>query len=153
MRNFTNYDNLTSSAISDRGITYNTSLAYGVKQDDTKHYYPYYDSDNFIAGLKVRSVADKQFNGYALGSCAQMLDLPTLGNTKYIYTYRASGDLDTNYLANEYIKYISSYEVMGKVYPIINIELPTYIKVNDILLSCPGIHPPLSKIITQDRLR
>jgi hypothetical protein len=103
--------------------------------------------------ILVKSVADKQFNGYALGSCAQMLDLPTLGNTKYIYTYRASGDLDTNYLANEYIKYTSSYEVMGKVYPIINIELPTCIKVNDILLSCPGIHPPLSKIITQDRLR
>lgn len=62
MRNFTNYDNLTSSAISDRGITYNTALAYGVKQDDTKHYYPYYDSDNSIAGLKVRTVADKQFS-------------------------------------------------------------------------------------------
>ena len=62
MRNFTNYDNLSSSAISDRGITYNTALAYGVKQDDTKHYYPYFDSDNAIAGLKVRNVADKQFS-------------------------------------------------------------------------------------------
>jgi twinkle protein len=62
MRNFTNYDNLTSSSISDRGITYNTALAYGVKQDDTKHYYPYFDSDNAIAGLKVRSVADKTFS-------------------------------------------------------------------------------------------
>ena len=62
MRNFTNYDNLSSSAISDRGITYNTTLAYGVKQDDKNHYYPYYDVDNNLAGLKVRGVADKSFS-------------------------------------------------------------------------------------------
>ena len=62
MRNFTNYDNLSCSALTDRGITYNTSLAYGVKQDAKNHYYPYYDSDNTIAGLKVRGVADKSFS-------------------------------------------------------------------------------------------
>ena len=62
MRNFTNYDNLTSSSILDRNITSATCLAYGVKQDDSKHYYPYFDSDNAIAGLKVRSVADKSFS-------------------------------------------------------------------------------------------
>lgn len=62
MRNFTTYDNLTCSSISDRGITYNTALAYGVKQDDKNHYYPYYDMDNVIAGLKVRGVSDKSFS-------------------------------------------------------------------------------------------
>jgi hypothetical protein len=103
--------------------------------------------------IQVKSTSEKEFKAYALGSCAQMLDLPTLANTKYIYTYKASGDLDTNYLANKYIKYTTDYEVQKKVYPITNIELPTNLEVNDILLSCPGIHPPLSKIITQDRLR
>jgi len=46
MRSFTNYDNLNNNPISDRGITLNTAIAYGVKTDDTKHYYPYYDADN-----------------------------------------------------------------------------------------------------------
>ena len=62
MRNFTNYDNLSSSAIPDRNINSATCLAYGVKQDDKNHYYPYYDSDNSIAGIKVRTVADKSFS-------------------------------------------------------------------------------------------
>lgn len=62
MRNFTNYDNLICSSIPDRNITQATCLAYGVKQDDKNHYYPYYDADNSIAGLKVRTVADKSFS-------------------------------------------------------------------------------------------
>ena len=61
MRNFTNYDNLFSTAILDRGISSSTCLAYGVKTDDQKHYYPYYDSDNVLAGLKVRHCSDKSF--------------------------------------------------------------------------------------------
>jgi len=62
MRNFTYYDNISSNPILDRGITQATSVAYGVKTDDTKHYYPYYDVDNSLAGLKVRSCADKSFS-------------------------------------------------------------------------------------------
>ena len=62
MRNFTNYDNLTSTSILDRGITQATCLSYGVKQDDEKHYYPYYDADNQLSGLKIRNCADKSFS-------------------------------------------------------------------------------------------
>lgn len=62
MRIFTNYDNAISSPISDRGISQATCLAYGVKQDDTNHYYPYYDVDNTLAGVKVRGVSDKSFS-------------------------------------------------------------------------------------------
>lgn len=105
--------------------------------------------------IQVKSVADSKFKGYALGSCAQMLDLPTLAYTKYVYTYKNSGDLDTRYLVNstDYIKYESDYSVLGKVYAIPNIQMPTTLEVDDILLSCPGIHPPLSKEITETRLR
>ena len=62
MRNFTAYDNLICSSIPDRGISASTCLAYGVKQDDKNHYYPYYDVDNSIAGIKVRTVEDKSFS-------------------------------------------------------------------------------------------
>lgn len=103
--------------------------------------------------IQVKSIGNKKFKGYALKSCAQMLDLPTLANTKYVYTYKESGDLDTRYLSTDYINYESDYEVLGKTYAIPNIKLPTTLKVDDILLSCPGINPPLSKIITETRLR
>jgi hypothetical protein len=105
--------------------------------------------------IQVKSVGDKKFTGYSIGSCAQILDLPAISNTRFIYTYNTRGDLDTNYLVNDsnYIKYTSEYEVLNKVYPITNILLPTNLKVDDILLSCPGIHPPLSKEITETRLR
>lgn len=105
--------------------------------------------------IQVKSVSKNNFKGYALASCAQMLDIPTLANTKYVYTYKTSGDLDTSYLVNpaDYINYETYYEVLGKVYTVPNIKLPTTLEVNDILLSCPGIHPPLSKTITETRLR
>jgi twinkle protein len=61
MRNFTNYDDASINSIQDRGITAATCQAYGVKQDGTKHYYPYFDAGNSIAGIKVRTCADKSF--------------------------------------------------------------------------------------------
>lgn len=62
IRNFTDYDNLSSSAIADRGITQATCLDYGVRTDDKKHYYPYFDADNQLSGLKVRVCSDKSFS-------------------------------------------------------------------------------------------
>jgi twinkle protein len=56
------YDNSTNGGIPDRGITSSTCLAYGVKQDESKHYYPYFNKDGILSGLKIRSVADKGFS-------------------------------------------------------------------------------------------
>jgi twinkle protein len=58
------YDNATTNAINNRGISQATCLSYGVKQDPlgNKHYYPYYDADGTMVAVKTRSVADKQFS-------------------------------------------------------------------------------------------
>ena len=56
------YDNATSSAISDRGISSAVCLKYGVKQDVNKHYYPYFDNDGVLSAIKIRLVSSKSFS-------------------------------------------------------------------------------------------
>ena len=58
------YDNATSNAISNRGISQTTCLTYGVKQDPhgNKHYYPYFDADGVMVAIKTRDVPTKNFS-------------------------------------------------------------------------------------------
>ncbi|CAB4147229.1 Archaeal primase DnaG/twinkle, TOPRIM domain [uncultured Caudovirales phage] len=62
MRSFTNYDNSISHSIVDRGLTQATCVAYGVHNDDKNHYYPYFDLDGVLSGIKIRGIADKSFS-------------------------------------------------------------------------------------------
>lgn len=58
------YDNATTNAISNRGISQTTCVAYGVRQDPqgTKHYYPYYDAEGVMVAIKTRDVPTKNFS-------------------------------------------------------------------------------------------
>ena len=56
------YDNSSSLSIASRGITSATCIAYGVRQKDGKHYYPYYDSDGTMTAVKTRIVETKDFS-------------------------------------------------------------------------------------------
>jgi twinkle protein len=62
MKNFTNYDALIPTSIPERNITQSTCQFFGVKKDDLKHYYPYFDNSGIILGLKIRNVSDKSFS-------------------------------------------------------------------------------------------
>ena len=50
------YDNASSLSIANRGITSATCIAYGVRQDKGKHYYPYFDGDGVMSAVKTRDV-------------------------------------------------------------------------------------------------
>ena len=58
------YDNASTNAISNRGISQTTCVAYGVRQDPhgNKHYYPYYDSEGVMVAIKTRDVPTKNFS-------------------------------------------------------------------------------------------
>ena len=49
-------------AIPERGIVQATCDAYGVRQDATRHFYPYFDSDGKEVAQKVRNVEHKNFS-------------------------------------------------------------------------------------------
>lgn len=111
MRNFTNYDNSLSTSIPDRGITQATCLAYGVKQDDTKHYYPYYDSNNCLAGIKVRNCADKSFSIQGEWKSTTLFGqqkFPKGGRTVTIH----EGELDA----------LAGFQMMGSKYPHVSVR-------------------------------
>jgi twinkle protein len=52
----------TFKAIPDRGISLATCEKFGVTQDATHHYYPYYDDAGVRCAAKVRRVEDKSFS-------------------------------------------------------------------------------------------
>ena len=105
--------------------------------------------------IQVKTASNNKFMGTALGSCAQMLDIPTLTSTRYPYAYTQVGDLDIPLLIKPslYQTYETEYKVLGRIYPVTNIKVAVPLKPDDILLSCPGINPPLPKEICEGRLR
>ena len=54
------------SAMPSRGILENTCKKYNVRQDDDKHYYPYYNSEGVLVAHKIRNISSKTF--YSEGS-------------------------------------------------------------------------------------
>ena len=52
------YDNSNTLSIVERGITSATCLTYGVRQNNDKHYYPYFDVDGSLVAIKSRSVTE-----------------------------------------------------------------------------------------------
>ncbi len=52
----------TVKSIPERGITQQTCEKFGVTQDATHHYYPYYDDEGVRCAAKIRRVEDKSFS-------------------------------------------------------------------------------------------
>ena len=105
------YDTATYTGIPNRGLATATCLTYGVKQNDGKHYYPYYDSDGTLTAIKTRSVADKQFSIAGDFSSATLFGqqlFPKGGR----YLTICEGELDA----------LAAYQMQGSKYPCVSIR-------------------------------
>jgi twinkle protein len=57
----TNIHDLTYRSVSERSLTRDTCLQYGIGVKDDSYYFPYYDGDDLVA-FKKRNTADKKFS-------------------------------------------------------------------------------------------
>jgi twinkle protein len=107
------YDNATTNAINNRGLSQATCLSYGVKQDPlgNKHYYPYFDADGVMVAVKTRSVADKQFS-----IAGEFKDATLFGQQNFAKAGRfltiCEGEIDA----------MASFQMQGSKYPVVSIR-------------------------------
>ena len=98
-------------AIPDRGISQQTCEAYGVRQDSTKHYYPYFDQDGKEVAAKVRHVELKNFNVEGSWSQAALFG-QQLFNKGGKYITLCEGELDA----------LAAYQMTGSKSPVVSIR-------------------------------
>lgn len=98
-------------SIPERGITQATCEKYGVKVDNGKHYYPYFDADGVLVGAKVRTVETKQFNiqGTTKESGLFGQQLFHTGGKAITIT---EGELDA----------LAAFQMQGSLYPTVSIK-------------------------------
>lgn len=98
-------------SIPERCITKATCEAYGVRQTDGEHYYPYTDGKGTDIAYKVRTVADKQFRSQ--GNIKEALLFgQAQWNSGGKYLTIVEGELDA----------LAAYQMMGSKYPVVSIK-------------------------------
>lgn len=98
-------------SIADRGISRATCEKFGVKQDEGKHYYPYYDSDGVLSAYKTRSVADKNFSISGVFSKSILFGQNLFhSGGKYVTIYE--GELDA----------LAGFQLTGSQWPSVSIR-------------------------------
>lgn len=98
-------------SIPDRGITKTTCEAYGVRQTETEHYYPFTDAKGTEIAFKVRSVPDKQFRSQ--GNIKEALLFgQAMWNKGGKFVTIVEGELDA----------LAAYQMMGSKYPVVSIK-------------------------------
>ena len=106
----TNINDLIYSSVSDRSITRDTCIAYGIGLKDGYYYFPYSDGSNIVA-YKKRNVSDKRFSiegewqkGLLFGQ-----QLFSKGG-KYVTI--TEGEFDA----------AAAYQMLGSKYPVVSIR-------------------------------
>jgi len=105
------YDNATSGAISDRGISSAVCLKYGVKQDVNKHYYPYFDNDGVLSAIKIRLISSKSFSIAGEFNSTLLFGQNCFPKGGRFLTI-CEGELDA----------LSAFQMMGAKYPVVSIR-------------------------------
>ena len=98
-------------SIPDRGITKATCEAYGVRQTETDHYYPYTDGSGNDIAYKIRSVPNKQFRSQGNIKDALLFG-QAMWNKGGRYVTIVEGELDA----------LAAYQMMGSKYPVVSIK-------------------------------
>jgi twinkle protein len=105
------YDTSSIASIADRSITSSTCVAYGVKQSNDKHFYPYYDADGVMVAVKTRDVATKQFS-----IAGEFKDAMLFGQQNFTkggrYLTICEGELDA----------LAAYQMQGSKYPCVSVR-------------------------------
>jgi twinkle protein len=98
-------------AIPERGINLVTSIKYGVKMDNGKHYYPYYNDNGELVAYKERDVATKEFRfvGKSKGATLFGQNLFHSGN-KYVTI--VEGELDA----------LAAYQLTGSQWSVVSVR-------------------------------
>jgi twinkle protein len=95
----------------DRGITLATCEKFGVTQDESKHYYPYADSEGTRVAYKVRTVGSKEFSiRGSFGSATLFGQHLFHSGGKYLTIYE--GELDA----------LAGYQLTGSQWPSVSIR-------------------------------
>jgi twinkle protein len=101
----------TVKSIPERGITQQTCEKFGVTQDATHHYYPYYDDAGVRCAAKVRRVEDKSFSISGSFTKAGLFGQNLFhAGGKYITVYE--GELDA----------LAGYQLTGSQWPSVSIR-------------------------------
>ena len=101
----------TFKAIPDRGISLATCEKFGVTQDESRHYYPYHDTDGSRVAYKVRSVGDKSFSISGSFTGATLFGQSIFHTSgKYVTVYE--GELDA----------LAGYQLTGSQWPSVSIR-------------------------------
>ena len=105
------YDNATTSAIPNRGLLTATCIAYGVRQDNGKHYYPYFDADGVMTAIKTRLVETKDFS-----IAGDFKEATLFGQNLFTkagrYLTICEGELDA----------LAAYQMQGSKYPCVSVR-------------------------------
>ena len=105
------YGKSAVSAIADRNISSAVCLKYGVKQENNKHHYPYYDAENNLSAVKTRIVTTKAFTiaGDFNGTTLFGQNLFSKGGR---YLTICEGELDA----------LSAFQMMGAKHPVVSVR-------------------------------
>jgi len=105
------YDNSSSLSIVSRSITSASCIAYGVRQNEGKHYYPYFDTDGVMTAVKTRDVETKTFS-----IAGDFKDATLFGQNLFTkagrYLTICEGELDA----------LASYQMQGSKYPCVSVR-------------------------------
>lgn len=103
--------NGTTKAISERGISLSTCEAYGVTQEEGKHYYPYTDDNGTTVAVKKRDTATKTFSIAGDFNKATLFGQHLFGKGgKYVTI--VEGELDA----------LGAYQMLGSKWPVVSIR-------------------------------
>jgi twinkle protein len=98
-------------SIPERGITRASCAKYGIKQDDTNHYYPYTDASGALVAAKTRGVADKSFSIRGDFKSAQLFGQQLFASGGKAVTL-CEGELDA----------VAAFQMQGSMYASVSVR-------------------------------
>lgn len=101
---------LNFGSVSERGISRDTCLAYGVGTDDKSYYFPYYNGDNLVA-YKKRNKDDKRFVIEGSWREAVLFGQQLFSKSGKFVTL-VEGEFDA----------LAAYQMLGSRYPVVSIR-------------------------------
>jgi len=106
----TNVHDIVYSSISERGLTRDTCLTYGVGKKDSHYYFPYYDGEGLVA-YKKRNVADKKFSIEGAWQQGKLFGQQLFSKGgKYVTI--TEGEFDA----------AAAYQMLGSKYPVVSVR-------------------------------
>jgi len=107
----TNIHDLSYASVSDRGLSRDTCLTYGIGTHDGFYFFPYYDEAESLVAFKKRNITDKKFSVEGQWRDGRLFgqQLFTKGG-KYVTI--VEGEFDA----------AAAYQMLGSKYPVVSVR-------------------------------